>query len=29
MERNLAEMKVVMEKWGMSMHWGENKSNDG
>ena len=29
MERNLAEMKVVMEKWGMSMHWGENKNNDG
>ena len=25
MERNLAEMKVVMEKWGMSMHWGKQK----
>ena len=25
MERNLAEMRVVMEKWGMSMHWGETK----
>ena len=21
MERNLAEMRVVMEKWEMSMHW--------
>ena len=21
MERNLAEMKMVMEKWGMKMHW--------
>ena len=26
MERNLAEMKVVMEKWGMSMHWGKTKA---
>ena len=25
MERNLAEMRVVMEKWGMSMHWGKTK----
>ena len=25
MERNLAEMKVVMEKWGMRMHWGKTK----
>ena len=25
MERNVAEMKVVMEKWGMSMHWGKTK----
>ena len=25
MERNLAEMSVVMEKWGMSMHWGKTK----
>ena len=25
MERNLAEMRVVMEKWGMSMHWGKQK----
>ena len=23
MERNLAEMKVVMEKWGMNIHWGK------
>ena len=22
MERNLADMRVVMKKWGMSMHWG-------
>ena len=21
----IAEMKVVMEKWGMSMHWGKTK----
>ena len=25
MERNLVEMKVVMEKWGMRMHWGKTK----
>ena len=25
MERNLAEMKVVIEKWGMKMHWGKTK----
>ena len=25
MERNLAEMRVVMEKWGMRMHWGKTK----
>ena len=25
MERNLAEMKVVMEKWGMKMHWRNTK----
>ena len=25
MERNLAEMKVVMEKWGMRMHWEKTK----
>ena len=25
MERNLVEMKVVMEKWGMSMLWGKTK----
>ena len=25
MERNLAEMRVVMEKCGMSMHWGKTK----
>ena len=25
MERNLAEMNVVMEKWGMKMHWGKTK----
>ena len=24
-ERNLAEMKVVMEKWGMKMHWVKQK----
>ena len=23
-ERNLEEMNVVMEKWGMKMHWGKN-----
>ena len=26
MERNLAEMKVVMKKWGMKMHWGKTKA---
>ena len=26
--RNLAEMKVVMEKWGIKMHWWK-QSNDG
>ena len=25
MERNLVEMKVVMEKWGMRIHWGKPK----
>ena len=25
MERNLAEMKVVVEKWGIRMHWGKTK----
>ena len=25
MERNLAEMNVVIEKWGMKMHWGKTK----
>ena len=25
MERNPAGMRVVMEKWGMSMHWGKTK----
>ena len=25
MERNLAEMKVVREKWGMKMHWEKTK----
>ena len=25
MERNLAEMKVVIEKWGMKMNWGKTK----
>ena len=25
MQRNLDEMKKVMEKWGMKMHWGKTK----
>ena len=25
MERNLAVMEVVMEKWGMKIHWGKTK----
>ena len=25
MQRNLNEMKKVMDKWGMKMHWGEMK----
>ena len=25
MERNLAEMNMVMEKWEMKMHWGKTK----
>ena len=25
MERNLAVMKVAMEKWGMRIHWGKTK----
>lgn len=25
MEKSLAEMKVVMEKWRISMHWGKRK----
>ena len=25
MEGNLAEMKVLKEKWEMSMHWGKTK----
>ena len=28
MQRNLDEMKKVMNKWGMKMHLGENKSDD-
>ena len=26
MERNLAKMKVVREKWRMKMHWGKTKA---
>ena len=25
MQRNLDEMKKVMDKWGMKMHWGKTK----
>ena len=25
MQRNLDEMKKVMEKWGMKVHWGKTK----
>ena len=28
MQRNLDELKKVMDKWGMKMHWGKNESDD-